>query len=304
MHSAMDLAYLTLKASVTFTVLLNELAVLTSPWIIVPSRAPDAARAALCPAPMWTALAYAVSEPVWTILWTAIGWLDPWITVLQLPALNLWAAEFTLAGLRQMLRDERQSNSPSLKHLDSTFDDDGAPKKPTEAPASSMHVLAALIIPLEGTAAVNSALASLMEELYRDPEKYRAPLHLGLTSLGMVLYILCHFGDWRLCVHTFRTIPWSPRAWNVTKSALPYAIVLVGGKTVTRLLLSLPNPFAVVVGLATSPSAQPWATHLVGELGKYWSMIPAFNVPWPYSWILFAMNLCLQAGLLVWVNRQ
>lgn len=303
MPPATILTFMALEATVTTTVLLNEIAILTSPWIILPSKPPNLANAASAPSPAWMALAYAVSEALWSTFWTALDIGEPWIMVMNLPPQHLWATELTLVALRHVLRDRSQT----VTSLPSSTKDsmEGISPSPDQSTNStpSISVFFIWALPLQVVAATNSSLTSLMEEMHRDPEKYHAPVLLWLTWLGMTIYLGCRFADFRICRGTFKSIPWSHCSMDVCSSALPYVLLLFICKTAMRILLGQQNPFMVFTRYDQPPVAPLWAVNGMNWLRSVEASMPTmpYQIPAPVRWIISIAGLCMARHFL---NRE
>lgn len=275
MAAAIDVAFLAARATVTLIVLLNELAIVSSAWIILPSSRSSDDPMDWSLLTVMTTLVYAISEPVFSALWTAFNRDDAWIAVLNLPPQYSLVAVFVSNGLARVVNS--QGSDPDAIDDEASSPPDGSEEEtervqqqqPGIAPREDIVVMFSLILaPLQMAAATNPTVGLLMEELYADPEKYKTPLLLVFTWLAVVSYSAVRFGDFLIYTRRSQLPTKRTPLRNICKAGLPYAVLLFGVKAMVRVLLDRPNPVAVVLELQSPAEPQQWAEEILRWLGK------------------------------------
>lgn len=294
MSPTLVIGYTALKVAVAVMFILNELALVANPWILIPSHCRDSANSAEFNSTALTATIYPVSEALWSCFWIGLGWGESWIAVMHFPVLSLCASEYVAAFLRgQATTQSQHSEDP---HMTEDKGKSEHSKQQVRTRRSDVPELV-LFLPIQAAAATNSALVLLLVEICFDPESYQSSARLGLAWFSVSVYLGCRFADFRIC-RLLRKYPPEGETWlSRVKAALPYAIILLVIRTSIRLLLDNPNPLAVLLKLQTRPEPHPWAVNGIAWLGQSWLFTWSDFLPTPVTrWALPMVSALLCVG--------
>lgn len=305
MAAALDAAFLAARATVTSIVLLNELAIVSSAWIILPSKRHGPM--GFSPLAFLTTLVYAISEPIYSVLWTAFNRNDAWIAVLNLPPQYSLVAVFVSNGLERVVNS--RSSDPNAIVAEASHPPDGSEeeterlrqRQPGIVSREDIVVMFSLMfVPLQMAAAVNPAVGFLMEELYTDPEKYKAPFHLAFTWLAIVSYTAVRYGDFLIYTRKSQSPAQRTPLQGVCRAGLPYAVLLFGVKAMVRALLDQPNPVAVILELQTRADSQSWVEGVHRWFGKPpWDLLSQLPGKLSFTLSILSVMCTIVGGVMI-----
>jgi hypothetical protein len=239
-----------LKSIVTVVTLLNELVLFTSDWITSSSHPPTP-----FPHPAYTSSAYALAEPLYTILITRIG-VQAWINLLNTPQ-HFWVCEFAMDYIIHLL-NSRTASSVQSPEISGTHEaGDKSDHLPSESqsdhhePRSKWQTYVAVLFPVHSAAASNAALLLFAADLDTSLKMDNANVLLLFSGLAMLFYLGSRYADYKISHRTYKLSLWKPQSCKNLALQLGCLVLLLSLKIGIRILLGL-HPFPLLQDIGST----------------------------------------------------
>lgn len=211
MQAWFSVACIVLKSTVTAVAILNELALFTSQWVISPSHPPT-----LFPHPLYTSAAYAIAEPLYTILITQIA-VQAWINLLN-TVQHIWLCQISMDYIVHVLNRATASPTQTPKPSDLHEPDKKGNQMASEAPPdqheprSKWETYVAVLFPVHSAAACNAALLLFAADLGPSLKNDNANVTLFFSSLATLFYLGSRYADFKISDRTYKVSLWKPQS--------------------------------------------------------------------------------------------
>lgn len=223
---------------------LNELALLSSPWICAPSPAPRGAGVIRMPSPAFTSIAYAIAEPL-LVAFIASNGIFAWIP-LMLSVQHLWFGALAGVYLIHLTKDcfsiQPAEISSSKIAAPEAHEKRDVERQPSELaskrvwrPAVQMYI--ATLFPVLTAASSNGTLLLFISDLGIYVSDKNADLLLWLSYAALVCYVASRMADVQLSQLSSRKWLWQYETLDDLRTNVVFLALLMSVKISMRMLL-------------------------------------------------------------------